>query len=80
MNRKITAGSRCPWRRRPPLSQDLALLGERSHFAAQPAQLPALLAAQALAAALIDVDLARPIAQRLRRDTELYVCGDAGVL
>src|SRR5688572_30774953 len=71
MNRKILTGSRFPWRRRPPLFQDLALLGNRPQLAPQPAQLLALIRAQALGLALVDVDLATPVAQRLRRDTEL---------
>ena len=39
MNRKIIAGSRCPWRRGRGFSEDLALLGERADLAPQPAQL-----------------------------------------
>src|SRR5215217_1579423 len=51
--------------------QDLALLGERPDLTPQPAKLLALVAAEPLTAALIDVDLTGPIAQRLRRDPEL---------
>src|SRR3954453_14577199 len=71
MNRKILTGSRFPWRRRPPLFQDLALLGDRAQLATQPAQLLALIRAQPGSPALVDVDLTRPVAQRLRRDTQL---------
>jgi hypothetical protein len=71
MNRKITAGSRCPWRRRPPLFQDLAFFDEDPVLAPQPAQLLALVRTQAGGAALVDVDLARPATQRLRRDAQL---------
>jgi hypothetical protein len=71
MNPNTVTGSRCPWRRRPPLFQDLALFDEDPVLATQPAQLVALVAAQALAAALVDVDLARPVTQRLRRDAQL---------
>jgi hypothetical protein len=71
MNRKITAGSRCPWRRRPRFFQDLALFDEDPVLAAQPAQLLALIAAQALATALVDANLTGPVTQRLRRDPEL---------
>jgi hypothetical protein len=39
-------------------SEDLAFLGERAHLAAQPAQLLALVAGQALGLALSDVKLA----------------------
>jgi len=53
------------------LFHDLALLGERAHLAPQPAQLLTFVGGQALSAALIDVDLARPIAHRLRRLAEL---------
>src|SRR3954447_4760267 len=41
-NRKITAGSRCPWRRRPRLSEDLALLDEDPVLTAQAPQVLAL--------------------------------------
>jgi hypothetical protein len=71
MNPNTVTGSRRPWRRRPPLFQDLALLGEDAVLAAQPAQLVALVAAQALTAALIDVDLTGPVSERLRRDPQL---------
>jgi hypothetical protein len=33
MNRNVVTGSRLPWRRRPPLFQDLALLDERAVLA-----------------------------------------------
>jgi hypothetical protein len=46
----------------------LALLGGRADLAAQPPQVVVLGARQALRAALVDVDLAAPIAQRLLRD------------
>src|SRR3954449_5271668 len=71
INRKILTGSRFPWQRRPPLFQDLALLGDRPQLATQPPQLLALIGGQARGLALVDADLARPVAQRLRRDTQL---------
>jgi hypothetical protein len=43
----------------------------RPHLAAQPAQLLALVGGQALGLALIDIEPARPVAQRLRRASEL---------
>jgi len=43
-------------------------------LATQPAQLVSLIRAQALGVALIDVELTAPVAQRLRRNTEL--CGE----
>ena len=70
-NPKTSTGSCSPRRRRPRLFQDLALLREDLDLATQPAQLVALVAAQALGLALIDVTLARPVPERLRRDAEL---------
>jgi hypothetical protein len=52
-------------------NQDLALLGEHLDLAAKAAQLVALGAAQPLGLALVDIALRRPVAKRLRRDTEL---------
>jgi transposase len=52
-------------------AEDLPLLLEAAVLAPQAAQLLALVAGQAFAAALVDVGLAHPVAQRLRRDPEL---------
>ena len=48
--------------------QDVALLTQHPDLAFEPSQLLALLAAQALGAAIVDVELATPVTQRLRRD------------
>src|SRR4051812_32572868 len=71
MNPNTVTGSRRPWQRRPLLFQDLALLGERLDLTPKATQLLALLGRQALGLARIDLDLARPVAKRLRRDPEL---------
>jgi hypothetical protein len=61
--------------------EDLALLGEHPDLATQPAQLVALLATQALRLALVDIDQATPVAQRLlshTRVTSHHALGGAG--
>jgi hypothetical protein len=72
MNRKITAGSRFPGEEGRGFFQDLALLLEPAHVAAQPAQLLALLAGQAVTALTgIELGLPDPVPERLRRHAEL---------
>src|SRR4051794_15841850 len=71
INPNTVTGSRPPWQRRPRHFQDPALLSERLDLAPQPTQLLALLRRQALGLARVDIDLARPVAQRLRRNPEL---------
>src|SRR5215211_2680852 len=57
-------------RRMPRLFQDLALLGHHPQ-AAQAAQLLTLVRGQAGGLAVVDVELARPVTQRLRRAAQL---------
>jgi hypothetical protein len=71
INPKILTESRCPWRRRPPLFQDVALLGQDQILAPQPTQLLALIRGQTLRVTRVDVDLTRPITQRLLRAAQL---------
>src|SRR5215216_661851 len=58
-------------RRRPRLFQDLALLGHHPQLTAKAAQLLTLVRGQARSLAVVDVELARPVAQRLRRAAQL---------
>jgi hypothetical protein len=56
--------------------QDLPLLAQRAHLAAQLAQLLALTRRQRLTCTVVDVGVLHPVAERLVRDPE--VLGDAG--
>src|SRR5688500_15994629 len=67
MNSKILTESRVLWREGRGIFQDLALLGDDPQLAPQPAQLLAPVAGQPLRLVLIDVDLARPVPERLWR-------------
>src|SRR5919201_3195631 len=71
MKRKHLTGSRSPSRRRPQLSQHLALLAQHAILAPQPAQLLPLLTRHALTLARVDPGLPHPHPQRLARDAEI---------
>src|SRR5438876_577567 len=61
--------SRPTMRKTMSAPQDLALFSERTHLSEQPTQLLTLVRGQAVAPALVDVDLTHPVTQRLRRNT-----------
>ena len=60
------------------LLQDLALLTQPRVVAPQPAQLLPLITGQALALARVDLRLAEPVTQRLRRDAQLAASSGNG--
>src|SRR5680860_1082861 len=71
MNPKIVTGLAVAGEEGRCFFQDLALLGEDQVLAPQPTQLLALIRGQALSVAIVDIDLARPVAQRLLRAAQL---------
>jgi hypothetical protein len=71
MNRKTLTGSRLLHEEGRGFFQDLPLLTQRAHLAAQPAQLLTLFARQTRLLTRVDRRLLRPQSQRLRRDAEI---------
>ena len=71
MNRKSPPGLAVLGEEGRRFFQEFALLGEHSDLPTEAAQLLALVAAQTVATALVDIDLARRVTQRLRRHPQL---------